>query len=35
VTPTIIQQMRRRQRYRELVVERHATRQKRAQATRA
>ena len=35
VTPTIIQQVRRRKRYRDLVVERHATRQKRAQATRA
>ena len=35
VAPTIWQQMRRRKRYRALVVERHATRQRRAQATRA
>src|SRR5581483_9097180 len=35
VAPTVWQQMQRRKRYRELVVERHATRQRRMQATRA
>jgi uncharacterized membrane protein YdjX (TVP38/TMEM64 family) len=35
VAPTVWQQLRRRQRYRALVVERHATRERRAAAARA